>query len=398
MSESVNPTPVNTSEMSAPIEVAGGSSPVSWDELEGVSRFKAEVKKQEKKEEAEAEKAVAPKKKESKAEAEDDSEEEESKPSPAKSEKKEQKSEKEVAEKVTPAKKLKLKNGDQEIELATDIKVPVKIDGKLTEVTLQEALNRYSQQAHLDKIYKDYKSQSEKFEAERKAISDAMNSSYDYLVNKKDLRGFLDYMGEALGVDSHALYNDAVSGLSKQMEEWQGLSPEERRLKELEQENAYWKSKEEAKKAERESAKSRQALESEVKQVMSSFEMNQDDLVKAYDELKSLNYKDEDLQGNLEFIGRYHANKQKLGVIEETLKEIGEELATEDSISDWLELATANNLNKDQLPAVIQDYYQAESVKKVNNAIRRKERANRQLGSKAQKNPGSDPLFFDDIN
>ena len=106
---------------------------------------------------------------------------------------------------------FKLKNGDQEIELATDIKVPVKIDGKLTEVTLQEALNRYSQQAHLDKIYKDYKSQSEKFESERKAISDALNSSYDYLVNKKDLRGFLDYMGEALGVDSHALYQDAVS-------------------------------------------------------------------------------------------------------------------------------------------------------------------------------------------
>lgn len=401
MSESVNPTPTNTSELSTPIEVAGGTSPVSWDELEGVSKYKAEVKKQEKKAEIEAEKAVAPKKKEAKSEpkdSEDESEEsDEGEGKRAHSDKKEQESKKEVAEKVATAKKLKLKNGDQEIELATDIKVPVKIDGKLTEVTLQEALNRYSQQAHLDKIYKDYKSQSEKFETERKAISDALNSSYDYLVNKKDLRGFLDYMGEALGVDSHALYQDAVSGLSKQLEEWQGLSPEERRLKELEQENAYWKSKEDSKKAEREAAKSRQALESEVNQVMTSYSMTQSELVKAYDELKSLNYKDEDLQANLEFIGRYHDNKQKMGLIEETLKEIGEELATEESIVEWLELATANGIKKDQLPEVIQEYYQQEATKKVNSAIRRKERANRQLGSKAQKNPGSDPLFFDDL-
>ena len=392
MSE-ISPSPSSTTSVNQPVVAAGGTSPTSWDELEAVSNFKKEVKKQEVKEEKDAEREVSKSKKESKAEPETEDDESDKKEAKAKPDKKDKESnKKEVAEKPQAPRKLKVKNGDEDLELSADIKVPVKIDGKLTEVTLQEALNRYSQQAHLDKLYKDYKSQSEKFESERKSISEALNKSHDFLVNKKDLRGFLDYMGEALQVDSQALYNDAVANLTKQFEEWQGLSPEERRLKEVEQENAYWRSKHEAKKQEAETAKSRQALESEVKQVMERFSMDQAALVKAYDDLKSLGHKDEDITP--EFLGRYHTNTQKISSIEQSLREIDEALVTDQNVetlaADMLQL----DLSTDEIKEVIRQIYGDTPEKKLTKKMAKSERANRTPGPK---NPDKDPVFFGDI-
>lgn len=389
MSESVSPSPVSTTSVNQPVVAAGGTSPTSWDELEAVSNFKKEVKKQEVKEEREAEKAVAKPKKETKAEPKDDAEEEEE----SKPEKKAKDSEKkEVAEKVQAPRKLKVKNGEDDLELNADLKVPVKIDGKTVEVTLQEALNRYSQQSHLDKLYKDFKSQSEKFETERKSISEALNRSHDFLVNKKDLRGFLDYMGEALQVDSQALYNDAVANLTKQLEEWQGLSPEERKLKEVEQENAYWRSKHEAKKQEAETAKSRQALESEVKQVMERFQMDQTSLVKAYDDLKSLGHTDEQITP--EFIGRYHANMQKISAVESELSAIDESLVTDETVESLANFAIQTDATREEIAEAVRQIYGDSPEKKLAKKMAKSERANRTPGPK---NPDKDPVFFGDI-
>lgn len=383
--------PVNTSELNSEVVASGGTSPVSWDELEGVTKFKREVKKQEAKEEAEAEKEVKPKK-ESKSEPKDKDEEEDSKVS-VKSDKSKQTDKKELAETKAEARKLKVKNGDQELELATDLKVPVKIDGKLTEVTLQEALNRYSQQAHLDKIYKEYKSQKDSFETERKSISEALNKSYDYLVNKKDMRGFLDYLGEALGVDSHKLYQESMGTAQKQWEEWNQLTPEERRVKELEAESAYYRSKEEQRKLAHTEAKSRQALESQVQSVMQKYSMDQTSVVKAYDDLKAAGVPEEQITP--EYLGKYHANVQKLNLIETKLAEINPELAQDhDVIEQLATLAINTNANEREIAEAISQIYGESPEKKLANKIKKSERAAR---SHVPKNPMKDSMFFDDL-
>jgi hypothetical protein len=393
MSETVSASPSSTASVNQPVVASGGTSPVSWDDLEAVSNFKKEVKKQEVKEEKEAEAAVQKPKKETKSEAKADDEETDKEEVRVKGDKKGKESDKkEVAEKVQAPRKLKLKGDDGEVELSADIKVPVKVDGKTVEVPLQEAINRYSQQSHLDKLYKDYKTQSEKFESERKSISEALNKSYDFLVNKKDLRGFLDFMGEALQVDSQALYNDAVANLTKQLEEWQGLSPEERKLKEVEQENAYWRSKHEAKKQEAETAKSREALESEVKQVMERFSMDQAALVKAYDDLKSLGHKEEDITP--EFLGRYHSNIEKVSAIESSLREIDEALVTDENVETLAADMLQIGLSKDEIKEAIRQIYGEPPEQKLAKKMAKSERANRTPGPK---NPDKDPVFFGDI-
>jgi hypothetical protein len=367
-----------------PVVISGGESPASWEELDAVTakhRVPKETQPKEDKEPSEP--------KQSKKEKEETEEKVEVKGS-------KQKKDEGVEKPDQTAKLLKLKSGDKEIELAADAKVPVKIDGKTVEVSLQEAINRYSQQSHLDSLYKTYKTDKESFESQRKLMSDALNKSYDYLVNQKDLRGFMDFLGESMGVDSQELYQNAVGEIQKQMEEWSGLSPEERKLRELEVENQYHRKRMEAAKTEKLQAKSRAELESQVNKTMEQYSMDKAALVKAWDDLTSLGHKPEDITP--EFLGTYHQNTQTINLIETKLAEISQDLATNQEIVEQLAtFAIQTDATSDEIAAAIEQIYGETPEKKLTKKIERNQKSNAQRGSKAQKNPGSDPLFFDDI-
>lgn len=399
MSESTNSTP-NTSQVSEPVVATGGSGPVSWDELESVTKFQKELKKREIKEEKEAENEVTkPAKKESKKKEEseeeggDDEHSQNKIPGDKKNEKESSKEkEKSASKKEQISKKLKVKDGEAELELASDLKVPVKIDGKTTEVTLQEALSRYSQQAHLDKIYRDFKTESQKFETDRKAVSEAINKAYDYLVNKNDLRGFFDFMGEALGENPQQLYNDAMEKVAKQFEELQGLSSEERKLKEIEQENSYWRQKHESQLETQKREKQKLELETRAKEILQSNGMEPEQLVQAYDELKSLGYSDDDL--TVDYIAAYHVNRKKIDFIESTLRAIDEEAATDSNIEKFAEEALTLKLTDEEIKEALQAVFGNSPEKKLARKYDQMKKANRTPGPK---NPMKDPLFFGDL-
>jgi hypothetical protein len=381
-------TPQATPEGTEPVVLSGGESPASWDELDALTA-KPRTPKSEPKPKKEE-------KKEKHADPEGDSEGEEKQETKGKSEPGEKKETKTVEKAESPVKLLKLKGSDGEIQVASDAKVPVKIDGKTVDVPLQEAINRYSQQSHLDKLYKSFKTEKETFESERKQISEALNKSYDYLVNQKDLRGFLDYLGEAMGVDSHALYQDALGNVQKQMDEMQGLSMEERRIRELEAENNYHRKKMETAKTQKEEAKSKAELESHVTKVMQDFGMDKAALVKSWDDLISLGYKEQDITP--EFLGNYYANTRKIDMIESHLGSIDSGLAQNAEIVEQLATyAIQTGASDSEIQEAITQLYGKTPEKKLQDKIEKNMKASSQKGTKAQKNPGSDPLFFDDI-
>jgi hypothetical protein len=363
-----------------PIVLGGGESPASWDELESVTRRpKAEPQKEPKAEPKESAKKPKEEKEETK----------EAEPSKGKEAKG-------VEKPDSPAKLYKLKSGETEFDVAADALVPVKIDGKVVEVPLQEAINRYSQQSHLDKIYKTFKTEKEGFEKERKGISEALNKSYDYLVNQKDLRGFLDYLGEAMGVDSNALYQDAVGNIRQQVEEYQTMSPEERKFREVEAENAYYRKRMDAQKQTQEAAKSRAALESKVQSVMESHGMDQPALVKAWDDLIKMGHSAEEITP--EFLGTYYSNTKKIDLIESKLQELNPELASDaKTVEQLATYAIQTEASEAEIAEVIAQLYGETPERKLSKKIEKNMKSNRQGGSKAVKNAGSDPLFFDDI-
>lgn len=380
MSESASAVQSSAPQQSTePVVIAGGDSPASWDELESLT--------------------ATPKKESKSKESKDlpkESKEESKSKKEAKEEKGDKKKEEGIEKPLTPAKLLKLKNGEAELDVAADALVPVKIDGKVIEVPLQEAINRYSQQSHLDKLYKTYKTEKEGFDKQRESMSAALNKSYDYLVNQKDLRGFLEYISEAMGVDGDQLYQETVGTLQKQLEELNSLSPEERKIKELEQEVSRFKSRKEAEASQREMAKSRAALESQVNKIMEDHGMDKAALVQAWDDLTGQGYSSEEITP--EFLAAYHSNTQKIQAVESKLAEINPELAKNmDVVESLATFAIQTNATGEEIAEAITQLYSDSPEKKLSKKIERNQRASAQKGSNSIKNAGSDPLFFDDI-
>ena len=367
-----------------PVILSGGESPASWDELESVTaKPKAETKPK-------------PESKEKKAPEGDEKPKKETVKDDKQSSGKDTKDGEQLEKAAQPVKMLKLKSGESEVELASDTKVPVKVEGKTVEVTLQEAINRYSQQSHLDKLYKTYKGEKEAFEQERKRINGALEKSHDLLVKQKDLRGFLEYFGEAMGMDADELIQGTLGKLQSEVEELQQLTPEERRIRELDRELSRFKSRKEAEKQQAEKAKSRAAIESQMKTVMEKHGLDQAAVVKAWDDLTSLGHKPDDITP--EFIGAYTVNMRRIETIESKLKEINPELGGNPEVVEQLaKYAIQTDATEAEIAEAIAQLYGDTPEKKLTKKIEKNMKANSQKGSKAQKNPGSDPLFFDDI-
>lgn len=382
----------STADVSQPIAQGGGESPVSWDQLESVANFRSEVAKQEAKDDLQAEKAA--KKELNGAKAEKDAEKP-SKEALGKGEAKNPKAETEnEAAKTTEQKRLKIQHGEEAFDLPLDAKFPVKIDGKVEQVSLSELQARYSQQKHLDQKYQELKKEKAAFEQERGTMKSMVDRVHDLLVNKKDLRGFIETVAEPLGLDPTQVYQDTVSQLEAKLEEAQLLSPEERKAKALEEELSYYRRKQDEAKQEATRAKSMRELETQVDTVMQQTGMDKAAFVKSYDELVKLGFQPNDLTA--EQIGSYYRNMQTITRIETRLGEKNPELAQDAALVEKLAtLAIQTQASPEEIDQVIEQLYTSEAeqklAKKINKSIRKNQ------AETPVKNPGKDPMFFDEI-
>lgn len=381
----------STANVSQPIEAGGGESPVSWEQLESVSNFRSEVAKNEAKEEIKAERAAE---KELGTKTKDKGEDTESKADRKANAKEPKAKDQEASEKQAEAKRLKIQHGEEAFDLPLDAKVPVKIDGKVEQVSLSEALARYSQQKHLDKIYTDYKKEKATFETERGKMKDMVNRVHDLLVNKKDLRGFMETVAEPLGLDPSELYQQTISQMESKFEEAQSLSPEERKAKALEEELSYYRRKQEAAKQEAVAAKSKQELEAKVESVLQQTGMDKAAFVKSYDELVKLGFQPNELSADQ--IGSYYRNVQTITRIETKLAEINPELAQNPKeIERLATLAVQTEATPEEIDQVLEQLYTSEAERKLTKKITKS--LKKSSAETPVKNPGKDPLFFDDI-
>lgn len=385
---------------SSGISVAGGSAPISFDELESATRGVKAKKAQEKKEEKEAEEVTVKGEKKPKEESKKEPKE---KPVEKSSEEDHEESVSELSDKKdTPIaqgekKILKLRSGDTDLPVPADALVTVKIDGKPEKVPMQELLNRYSQRTHLDREYEKLKSEKQHFDAERTKINKVLEKSQKLLIEDQDLEGFLDWIGEAIGEDGATLYRNQISKVQQELEEFSSLSPEERELRKLQKENERFKSRQQAQREEARKQQEFKKLDEEVSSLLAKEGMTKKEMVAAYDELISLGYEGHQLSP--EIVVKYHNNMKSYGAIQEMLKEINPELANNQKVvQDWLETMLTNGASPQMIKEAMSKVYEDESAVKAKALARkmqRNERANRS-GSQA-KNPDKDAMFFDDI-
>lgn len=328
-----NEVNTNTLVQTEPISVAGGDSPVSWDDLESISQH-LNLKNEQKTDSKELQSFKF-----------DENE-------PDFKQNRDQKTKVDTFKQN--AKLLKLKSNGKDIELMSDTMVPVKIDGKIVDVPIQEAINRYSQQSHLDKLYNGFKQEQSKFESERKAISDVFNKSYDLLVNQKDLRGFFDIISQAMGQDSESLYQEHMLQIGKELEEFNTMTPEERRIRKLERENRVHREQTERVKQSEARAKSMKELETQAQEVMKQTGMSEKDLVDTFEELKKLGYEESKI--DLNQIASYHNAVKTHEFVKEQVSKLAPQVS-DDSVMNITEHALKVGASKDEIAEAIKQLY-----------------------------------------
>lgn len=376
---SVAATPVATEgSTTAPVEVAGGGAniPVNFDQMETLtSRFKEEV---------------APKA-EPEAEATEEAAEQE-----AKAEEKPVEEEKTKAELKAEAKriaKIKLKMGDKNLEITSDAMIPVKVDGKTIEVPVADVLSSYSSKSQRDREFHQFNNDKKSFETQRQKLSDVVNKSYEMLSQKQDLRGFVEYMSEALGVDGQKLYSDAVEKIRQAVEQDSALSPEERQLKQLQEENQFYRSKAEAQRTAEAQAKELKTLETQVSELMTQSGMDKATFVKAYDDLISTGVEAKAVTPAM--VQKFYSNQRTIETIETRLKDINPEAADEKTIERLATLAIQTDANPAEIQEIIDSLYGNVAEKKLSKKVSKT--LTKKQSEAGNRNAATAPSFFDDL-
>jgi hypothetical protein len=379
-------TNVETASVQEPIQVVGGDAPVSFDALEAVSNWRSKQTEQ-KQEQKAPEKQAKPEKDEIKS----------AKAESKQSEDKEQDTRKAKAQdgkldSKAEQKTLRLKNGEEQFEVAPSAMVEVKVNGKTIEVPVQEVINRYSQQKHLDDLYRNFKNERQAFDSERSKMNEILSKSKELLLDKKDLRSFLDVVAETMGTDGNKLYEETAEQMRAALELDLDLSPEERRIKQLESETTYYRTKAERERTAKAEAEQTKALESEVSGIISDLGIEKAEFVKAYDDLVANGADPNTVTPKM--VAQFYSNARTIERIETRLKDINPELATSSNVEKLATLAIQTGANESEIEAVIQELYENETEKKLSKKI------NKTMKAKATPSPrraGSDPLFFDDL-
>lgn len=381
-----------------PVQVSGGDSITTFDDLERVTE--SSIVKDKRAESQPFEALDSKPKKEKDDESEKSAKSEKStKSKEEKVSKKTEEPPKDEAAKLAKDKEViknfKLKNGEAEVEVPAEAMVPVKINGKTEMVKLQEVVNGYSGQSALDRQFSSFKKERDTFVQQRELADEAVKSLYDLAVNKKDLRGFIDYIAGAYGQDGAKIFDELVGPLKSQAEELASLTPEERQAKQTAEELEYYRKREQAIKERTAKAKEQSALEAATQKIMSDYGIDQPTFLKRFDELKQLgSIKPEEITP--EIVAKYHQNISTIETVEKVLSEVAPELENKDSEIERISTyALQVGAGPAEIEEVVKTLYANQAERKLSRKIEKMQR--KSGGETPVKDPQKDPLFFGDL-
>lgn len=138
-------------------------------------------------------------------------------------------------------KKVPIRVGDKELEIEEDATIKVKVDGKVEEIPLKEALNNYSGKVAWDKRFnevakarREVEQYKRAFEAEKQQTEELVNSLHQGLTNG-DLFGTVANLINLSGskLDPQAYVRDLRKTLIQHAQQISQLTPEQIELLEL---------------------------------------------------------------------------------------------------------------------------------------------------------------------
>lgn len=403
MAEEIS-TATDAVEPGSTIEIVGGSSPASFDELEAVDRHaktEEKVKKSEVKEAAkEAAKEVLKKKDASSEASKKGGDKDGRTPDDKSTAEGEDGKEKSAAQDVKPVKTLKVKIGDEDKELPLDAKIPVKVSGEEKEVTLEELRHNYAGKVDWSRKYSELDKERKTFTKDREMLNSTLNEVFD--LSKKDAFGAMLKFVELGGLDPIKYRKDFLDSIFPALEKLQGMDENERRALDREFELNYRQQALEAREAKtREAQEFEQFQEQTLKQV-EQHGLSPDEFFETYADLARRQSEGQFKQQlTADVVLQVALTSKTYDQVFDAVEAVGAKL--EDAKVQKLVTTLANSVKSGELRLAdvkdtVMEFLKVDRSEKLSQKVAKSSPDKVQKPKpKAPVNPGHEPLTFDEL-
>ena len=384
MTEAVAPNtaPVNetTTTTTEPIEVVGGNSMVTFDELESAHTSQKAMDKS----------AEVKTKKETISDSNNEQPKKEAAPA---AEKQVDVENKDIATEKQSAKIYKVKVGEKDVSLPMDTTFKVSVNGETIEVPLQDMMSDYSGRTEIQRRFTDFDLKQKEFQATESTVNGFIDNINQHLHGDKDPQELLNYLVETSGGDPQEYMNRLVESLSPVVEEYNSLSAEEREQMTLRQQTESQQRKIERLEAQQAADKSVKEVEQSVQELMKKNDIGQQEVFNLYNELLETGVDAADI--DVEALDDYHTTSQIAEYFMGKIMEINPAYENPDELSMKLvsEMMENTSLTIEDAEDIIKDIVADKTEQEVSEKVREE----KQTMTKPM-NASSDPTNFDDFN
>lgn len=363
----------NTSEVKQSVEVSGGDSFVSFDALEQAGTL-TKSKHADKKEQQPTVTKEA-----SKEEKTDKS----------------VKSEEKVAQKTSNAKLYKVKAGDKEVSLASDgvLDIPTK-NGETRSVTVQDLINDFHGTSEIHRRLTALDQEKKSYLSEKATVDKFIDqvAKLSKLDDPTDLIGFLV---NAAGGDPDRYSDFLLEKLQPKFEEFSQLTPEERKFRSIEKENAALKRRQADQSVKEKDAAILSDIQKKVNHVKQTHNLDDQKFYEIYQELKEAGVPEGDIAP--ETIANYADEKRLFDHVSQEIASINKEFDGADDLAfEITEQLILGTLDIEDIKDVIRDLAAPTVDANIEDKIKSTQSGTIK-SQRAPKNAGSDPINFDDL-
>jgi len=298
---------------------------------------------------------------------------------------------------------LEVMDGENRLQLNRELKIPTKVDGEIQEPTLDELRANYSGKIAWDKRFTAIDRKEKQYESEKQGLIDHLSKSKEFL-EKGDARGCISHLLDLVKVDKHNFNIALRNQLLPEIEEYLGLTDEEKQAFDEKSENQALKEKLQQVETERTNEQSLRELRDQVNETMTRFQVDEDDFVEASYKLQELAQNQQDgLKPEMltpQFVCEYIKASEAVQQIAEVSNEIKPDfLNDQEAYTTLLDVATEQSikgtpLTRDEIKALIMDDpgLSEEQVRELNEKTT--ESIPTKRGEKVKKS--NKPELFDD--
>ena len=299
-----------------------------------------------------------------------------------------------------PAKTLKVKDGDKEVDLNLLVKIPVKVAGQETEVTLDELRNNYAGKVAWSERFGEVGRKEQRLE---KVKSDFVGAFKEFQeIAEKDGLQALCKLAEMNGQNPIEFREKFLSGLLPQLENYAAMSEDERAQAEKDFKLASLERENETHRRAREEQQSLAQLKSKIDSLQETHQIDPQTFESTFQALESLQK-----QGKIrefitpEMVVEVAISERRYSAIESALDELNlsvDSKAKDQMVNDLMSVAKANpDLSPEDLKEIALNAWGTKKAQNLSRKIQKTQGEGTRSPARTPANPSHEALSFDDL-